>query len=369
MKLHAFAAAALAATAAASATAMQIAPPPLPTVPRIAPVRTLVSWQVDRVSCGGVDLPSAAIERPQSDFGWTNQTQVPVVYNFTVNAAGRAIDIRRAGPARYVPNSDDLGPALAASEFAPGSARTDCQVIFSMHATPIADAAVQDLIAATVMPLSAPPREAYQRIQSGGDCFNPAPAALLRAYPDFARLPVHPGKRAWSMVRFDIDSAGKPVAAKTLSSTGDQALDVASRDAVVKSRFATGKRTGCLYPYWRRASRLDAPEAADKATLRPEGANCPTEIEWATKPMLSYPANYRRRAIEGWAVISFDAAPWGQTGNFRVLAAEPAAEFGEAAINIIRAATVAKSGQGYTGCVERVRYVMARTDSGDTPAN
>ena len=34
------------------------------------------------------------------------------------------------------------------------------------------------------------------------------------------------------------------------------------------------------------------------------------------------------RAIEGWAVIAFDVAPWGGTGNVRVVASEPAADFG-----------------------------------------
>ena len=71
-----------------------------------------------------------------------------------------------------------------------------------------------------------------------------------------------------------------------------------------------------------------------------------------------YPENFRRRGIEGWAVIAFDLAPWGAVGNAKVVAAEPAAEFGEAAQRIVLGSAAASSKKGYSNCVVRVRYAM-----------
>jgi TonB family protein len=75
-----------------------------------------------------------------------------------------------------------------------------------------------------------------------------------------------------------------------------------------------------------------------------------------------YPENFRRRYIEGWAVIAFDLAPWGAVGNTKVVAAEPAAEFGEAAQRIVLGSTTAASKQGYSNCVVKVRYAMQKQD-------
>lgn len=66
-------------------------------------------------------------------------------------------------------------------------------------------------------------------------------------------------------------------------------------------------------------------------------------------------------------MIAFDVAPWGQTGNVRVLAAEPAAEFGDAAQQIIRGAVKPPSPTGYTGCVERVRYIIRDGGTAEPP--
>ena len=65
-----------------------------------------------------------------------------------------------------------------------------------------------------------------------------------------------------------------------------------------------------------------------------------------------------RRRIEGWAVVRYDAAPWGEIGNVTVLAAQPSADFGTQAQVVLRSAKVAPSESGFTGCVERVRFVM-----------
>jgi TonB family protein len=185
-----------------------------------------------------------------------------------------------------------------------------------------------------------------------------------RAYPDFESIPQAPGTTSWSMVGYDLAESGRPVRLRTLEGSGNAALDRAAVEAVAQSRFWTGGRTGCLYPYYRRGPILVAPPMPEAASVRPTGATCPAETGWDRKPVLRYPEPYRRRSTEGWALIAFDVAPWGQTGNVRVLAAEPAAAFGDYGKRVIESATKPKSTAGYVGCVERVRFAMGGGEQG-----
>ena len=75
-------------------------------------------------------------------------------------------------------------------------------------------------------------------------------------------------------------------------------------------------------------------------------------------PALVFRGGFLQRRVVGWALIGYDVAPWGQTGNVRVLAAEPAAAFGEQALNIVRSARKETADTGMTGCVTMVRFVM-----------
>jgi outer membrane biosynthesis protein TonB len=75
-------------------------------------------------------------------------------------------------------------------------------------------------------------------------------------------------------------------------------------------------------------------------------------------PTLRFPQGFQERSIEGWAIIGYDIAPWGATGNVRVLAAEPTDMFGEEARSIVTGARQAASQAGRSGCVDIVRFVM-----------
>jgi TonB family protein len=162
------------------------------------------------------------------------------------------------------------------------------------------------------------------------------------------------------MSGFDIDRHGRPIHVRTLAGSGAVALDAASRAATTRSRLAPGAHHGCLWPYWKAAATLPAPPVPEEDSVRPQDATCPREHGWARAPVLRYPEPYRRRSIEGWAMVTYDVAPWGETGNVKVLASEPTAEFGEAAKAMIRAATLPTSRAGYVGCVDRVRYVVGK---------
>ncbi len=206
------------------------------------------------------------------------------------------------------------------------------------------------------------PRAAWARIEGEGtNCTEePRPSLLRRAYPDFKQIAGSVGNRDWAMVRYDLDRRGRPVDVRIEHDTGNAELNRASVEAVRDSRFSGGARTGCTYPYWREARILAAPEAPHVASFRPSDATCPLHEPWQNRLSLTFPPAFRQRAIEGWAVIGFDTAPWGATGQVRVLASEPAAECGDRAAGIVRAGRKAENRQGHVGCVVLVRFAMSQ---------
>lgn len=355
------------------------APPPVVSLPVVlrerspgvplAPQPQLLRWSMSPVLCreGGGGTPGLRAQpvlttsEPQRALAWLlpNQPRT-VAFDFRIDASGRPLSIVRATSA-YVADAQDLAPALAATRFAPEAERGGCTVTFTASGTTVAAAPIADVMAYSVFPTMPPGKPVWDRLRAAsGTCADPAPAVLLRAYPAFKTLPNQPGYPTWSMVGYDLDAAGRPRNLRTVAGSGTPALDRAARDAVARSRFEKGARTGCLYPYYKTATILAAPPAPEEASARPADATCPAQRDWVRPPVLTYPTAWQRRSIEGWAMVVYDVAPWGQTGNIRVLAAEPSAEFGEAATAMIRNATVKPAGVGYTGCVDRVRYVIRK---------
>lgn len=340
--------------------AAQIPPPPIVDGPRTP---ELQMWMPGEARCGGSVERFELLRRPWNALSWSPDAPASVELRFRIDPSGRPLGIVRTSTG-FVPNSDDVIPSFAASHFAPGAERRDCTVTYRANRVPLADAPVADLISYTMTPNDgALPKAGWDRIvPPGTSCIaEPRPEPLVRAYPDFRALPATPGVKDWSMIGYDLDRRGRPVRVRLLTGTGNAALDRASAEAVARSRFTPGERTGCLYPYWRAAGTLAPPEMPTEASLRPAGATCPEPLPYARQPTLTYPDAYRRRSIEGWAVIAYDVAPWGEIGNIRVLAAEPSADFGEAAKAVVRNATKAASSTGYVGCVDRVRFRMRPT--------
>lgn len=373
----------LAAAIVMAGPVVQHMPPPIVSYPRAPgphavpverPQQQLGRWMMRPVFCAGMAPSDSAVQsvvrepdpdrfltwrRPQSQ----SQADMTLTLEFRIDATGRPLSIRRrvVSEAKYVPDAEDVLPAFAASRFAAGSERTGCQATFVVAAAPIAEASVADLMAYSLFPSGTPPKAVWDRITPvGGNCTNPPPDVLLRAFPAFKTMPDQPGYRTWSMTGYDIDPSGKPRNVRTIGGSGMPALDRASRDAIAGSRFERGARTGCFYPYYKNATILTAPTAPTEDEMRPAGTTCPHDHGWNQAPALIYPTRYWRRSIEGWAMIAYDVAPWGQTGNVRVLKAEPSAEFGDAAAAMIRNATLKTAGTGYIGCIDRVRYVMRK---------
>ena len=319
------------------------------------------------MNCSGTAASVVRIERPWLQRVYPNNAKyAPVSFAFDIDASGRPLAIRKGDAATPYGIADDLGPALAATRFRPGQPKKGCAIVFSPELMPIDDAPLSALMAYTANPVSGPlPPEAWKRIFATGTCKGDSVAGLRnRAFPNFRAIPAEPGVRDWSMVGYDVGQSGASINVETLASSGNAALDEASRAATTETRYWSGAFTGCRFSYWRSAGTLPAPPAPEEDAFRPAGATCPERREWATPPVLRFPEPYRRRAIEGWAVVTYDVAPWGEINNIQVKASQPSADFGAQAVTVLRSARV-KPGPGAVGCVERVRFVM-ESDQAET---
>lgn len=346
-------------TCAAAVAATSVAASPIRPVAG-APERVLLMWNPGEVRCsGGGIVRGERMPRPLNGLVWsTGVAAVPITFAFAIDEGGRPISIARRGEGR-TPHAEDTGPALAASRFARGAARSDCTITYTPRTAPLDAAPVPELMSYSMNRGSARlPREAMRRI-GGGNCRErPVPRPLLRAYPDFGKLTKTPGARDWAMVGYDLDASGTTVNVRIVGGTGHAALDAASLEAVGKSRFASGEREGCRYPYWLNPGVVEAPPMPPKGALEPADAACDARDGFTKPPRLIFPEPYRRRAIEGWAIVSYDVAPWGEIGNVKVLDAQPSGDFGKQAVRMMENAEAKTSGQGMTGCIDRIRFVM-----------
>ncbi|MEG3091259.1 energy transducer TonB [Sphingomonas sp. PB1R3] len=343
-----------------------VAPPPPPIV-SVSSARTLLRWEPGEARCDGAVVSAQMIRRPWNQLGWSSGPDThDVSLRFAIDASGRPVSITRETKGA-VPFGEDLAPALTASRFAAQAPHTNCTITYTMRQSPLAGAPLDELMSYSVHPLSGRlPDTGWERIRQGaGDCMeNPQPQPLERHFPDFAAIPATPGVRDWSMIRYDVDAAGKVKGASVLTGTGNRALDAAGVKAIRASRFTKGARSGCLYPYWKEAATLPAPDMPEAIRTTKVEGNCPDKHGWAVPPQLRFPEPYRRRAIEGWAVIRYDVASWGETGNWTVIDAQPSADFGDQAIAMLRAARLPATPQGFTGCVDRIRFTMGPATGG-----
>lgn len=349
-------------------------PAALPAPPVSSPSaysQQMLSWSPGEIRCDGAAI-AGEVQRPAVDVATVDPQRVkPIIYRFAIDGTGRTHSIARA-TGNISSFGQDIGPALAASRFAAGMPRANCEISYTPQFASLAQAPLADLAAYSIFPTGARlPKAGWGRFAAVGNCRDkPRPVALMRARPDFSKLMTTPGARDWSLVAYDTDADGRPLNVQVAHGTGNEELDAAAVEAIRASRFTGGARTGCLYPYWLGAGKVAAPERPTKRALRPADAVCPAKIEWVSRPTTYYPPAYRKRAIEGWAVVSFDVAPWGDVGNVKLLAAQPSDDFGGQAISIVRSGRVAPSAQGASGCVETVNFLMPereRTDDEDEP--
>lgn len=353
---------------AAALAANNVPPPPPPSIVTVAPgqaaERQILTFNPGPALCGaaGAEIPIAVLVAPNPVALSRALVREPVTVSFDIDADGRAFNIRSDALRNIRADGRDIVPSLRASRFAAGAQRLECQITY----TPVfqnRDEAPPELLGR----LGASPRtrlgkEDWDRI-SPGDCREGKRLApLVRGYPDWRRHERSEGARKWTYVTFDIDADGQPVNVATALSSGDPALDAEGREATAKGRFAGGERTGCANVWWTGPETVPAPPAPPVSEYDGNPA-CEIDDRWARPPRLTYPENYRQRAVEGWAVLRFDVAPWGEIGAIEVLAAQPSDEIGNAAMAVLRNAQFKPQQGGLSGCVDRVTFRIRAEES------
>lgn len=333
------------------------APDQLPRLLLVRPGEARCGGEVQRPRLAEPPLPAAINYAPPGV-----PAQLTIRLGFRIDPSGRPLSIRDAADAPWITSQvGDLVPAFAAWRFAPGAPRGECEVVFTAELVPVAAAPVSDLHRLLILGQARGParQAAWDRVRPpGSTCFDPGPRMRQQVFPAFEKIEQAPGTAAYSLIGFDIDAGGRPTNVRLADSSGNSALDRQSLDAIRRSRFAPEARAGCTYPYWRRGSgEIAAPPPPPEQSYRRADASCPEgAVTFTHVPTASFPPELLRRNIEGWAVIGYDVAPWGSTGNVQVLAAEPAARFGVQGANIVRGARAAPSATGASGCVRRILF-------------
>lgn len=355
------------------AAAGQVPPPVVVTTPA-QPDRSLVRWVPQSVRCGDAVIPVDGVQRPFGALGWAQQPPVQVTLLFSTDAGGRPLSIRRAaGQTSYAPGLEDLAPSLAASRLATPAAQPACAITYQAQVRTLAAADVADLVAFSMQPRSERlPPAGFDRIRAqGGDCMQGTrPHVRSWTYLDSRTLPRTPGRPEWAMIAYDINVHGRPANVRSSLGTGLAPLTEAATAAVREARYYDRNRAGCLAPFRHAPGVLRAPTPPEEAAFRPANSTCDDPGAFAAPLVMAFPANFERRRIEGWAMITYDVAPWGGLGNIRVLASEPSSEFGEAAERGLRGAAKAASPAGRTGCVDRILYKLPpdAPDAGEADA-
>jgi TonB family protein len=173
------------------------------------------------------------------------------------------------------------------------------------------------------------------------------------AYPDWDAVDDPPGARSWAAVRYDVAEDGKVTGPRLVASSGNDGYDKQALAAAGQSAFSRGARRGCLAVFRHVGPTLAWP----KEPPLKEPASCPIEPKISVEDVSRYyPSAYQQRNVEGWALVSYDVAPWGAVGNVQVVRAEPAEAFGEAARGLVTATEPAVAGHGETGCLVAVAF-------------
>lgn len=206
------------------------------------------------------------------------------------------------------------------------------------------------------------PSELWDRLRPvTADCPHGPGDPRQMNYPAFETIPQPPGTWSWSFLSYDVDPRGRPQRVRLIDSSGNPALDRASVTALAHDRFAPGPgHRGCTYHFYHSGQASEERPPLPPETPEDTGEQAACRIDPKTIANLldgsAYPPAFSRRKIAGVAAVQYDTAPWGAIGNVRIIAAEPAEAFGDAARNAIANARVAENDVGHRGCVRRVRF-------------
>lgn len=351
--------------------------------PSPAPVRTgqssvrllppVLHVPAGEATCGGVGVVPTYSELLPARQGGMPGLPRESLYDFSIGAGGRTQDIR---PVIESAREDDaLQASLAAWRFA-SSPRKDCRLTVRWRSVPVEEAETPDLLnyLAVTRDRGALRDAVVKRLGGpGSDCgerFGGRRPDVIH-YPDFERgRRPPPGGRSWSVIRWNIAADGRLTDIETLGSSGDADLDAEARRTLGESRMLPGPaRTGCVYNLYSNGETLPAPPLP---TDRPDDPlqRCPAAIadRFTARANPVFPRIFQDRGIEGWALVRFDVATWGQIGNVGVIEAQPAAAFGPEAIRTIAGGRAEPGFEAGVRCVVPVRFKIQDADHPVDPA-
>lgn len=353
---------------------------------RISPVRTgyrpvdtppeqsLLQIPTYGVTCGGAAIRPTYADDLRIETVRFGSEKPGVTLSFSIAEDGRTRDIRssstRTHPSEEIvisstPPTDQEQAALAAWRFS-GGPRSDCRLTIRYTAKPVVEASNGDLLRYfAVTRTRGPIRDAVAARLAGPDANCGGDRRGGRrprtvSYPDnnIGQRPP-PGGRSWTVLRWDVDAEGRATGVETLGSSGDAAFDAETRRAVSATVVEGGAPLkGCVYNFYRVGERLPAPNLPEREDDPLQ--NCPAEVSTrfqARGAPESFPTAFRERGIEGWALVQFDLATWGQVGNVEVIDAQPAA-FGDSGRRTVQSGRAEPSNSAGVRCVVPVRYVL-----------
>lgn len=384
------------ALAHAPASLIQDPAPTDPSVARVAPsAQSLWLTRIEHgpVTCNGVTMQPAyseAFAPLVTAYGPASQTpniltphlaQQPSrsyatarLAAFSIGPDGTVRSIRSGDPAPDAPApivgsatglSDQDQATLAAWRFAPSrdrKERTGCQLTLTRTSTPLGQAAPRLLAQVLAQgDLAASYRTIIRRefTLPPADCAS-GPRSRLTQIPNDKISTLPPGAIGQTLVRYDVDKHGGVAAAAIAYSTDDAAYDAEVMRAVNASTFQTGpERQNCVVTFRRRGPDMPAPPVPDFD----RGKACPASVQTRYTPgPLNYPKAFEDRHIEGWAIIRYDLASWGEVGNVRIIDFQPAQAFGDAAKRLIASGRMTPGENAATNCTQIVRFTMPGSD-------
>ena len=331
------------------------------------PPALILEWQPGAIACDDRILrPASLIPAPYP----RRSVRMPVrpseaTYRFTLGAEGRAMSIDFVKPELdgiidpTPPYRQEIVPALAAARFEPVDEPVQCLVQFTENAIRMSEASLEQLIRLRIAARKARvSNEVWSRF-APGNCTTKRLKTLRRDYPDFRKVDPIPGSNHWTFVSYDVDAQGASENITVVGSSGGDQLNTEVTEAVESSLHVDAEpRTGCWFYYYKGAGVIEEPERPDLETYGDQPEACEADDKWAEAPRLDYPRTYQRRGIEGWVVLQYDVAPWGEIGNVEVLDAQPARDLVQFAERVLTSGRYKVAGSGLSGCIERVVFKL-----------
>jgi len=183
-------------------------------------------------------------------------------------------------------------------------------------------------------------------------------------YPVIDPIQPPPGRRRWTALSFDVTAEGAPTAVKVEETSGPERFTEAARRVIEDSRFQPGREfKGCVAGIAVNGDLVPAPapNSSSSPVSGPRDASArtgcyPAQPRFLHQGSPGYPAEMRRRSIEGRAVVRVDVTAEGEVLPREVVVSEPSSVFGEQAIAYVGGISAEPSTGGFSGCLMPVVF-------------